>query len=405
MRTMLTLLGALLLLTSAPAQEPAAGIKVYKDSVGSVVWIQSTRSKGLASGSGTLIDVERKLVLTNFHVVEDNPKATILFAEFKDGRPIAERKYYIDRAKRLGIAGKVVALDRSADLALIQLESLPEGAKAMPLAKVSPESGETIHSIGNAGSSGALWGYVRGTVRAVYRKKWQAKLGEGKVASFEAKIIEADSPTNPGDSGGPLLNDAGELIGVTQGGATNANAISYFVDITEVRELLKARRIVIGSTPKMDEKPMETKRTTLTAPSDGAKLFNADKLAKLEPDLAYLFAHGVEVVIETHVKAPPGFAEKYAKAKQDDKGKLLREWAEERLKAAKSEGVIVLICKEPRAYQVYGSSAIGDRLKEPSKLMPKVTDAIMNGLKTSKYDDGLAEAVQLLRAGLNKDKK
>ena len=64
-----------------------------------------------------------------------------------------------------------------------------------------------MHSIGNPGTSGALWVYTPGKVRQVYSKKWKAKLDERNIHTFQAKVIETDSPTNPGDSGGPLVND------------------------------------------------------------------------------------------------------------------------------------------------------------------------------------------------------
>ena len=71
----------------------------------SVVWVHSTRGRGLATGSGSLIDRGRRLVLTNYHVVEDNPRANVFFPAFRDGQPVSEKKYYLDRASRLGIPG------------------------------------------------------------------------------------------------------------------------------------------------------------------------------------------------------------------------------------------------------------------------------------------------------------
>ena len=42
-------------------------------------------------GSGTLVDKERRLVLTNYHVVQENPNAKVFFPVFRDGSPVAER--------------------------------------------------------------------------------------------------------------------------------------------------------------------------------------------------------------------------------------------------------------------------------------------------------------------------
>ena len=110
----------------------------------------------------------------------------------------------------------------------------------MPLAAESPDPGQTVHSLGNPGRSGALWVYTPGKVRQVYSKTWKAKLDD-RTHTFEARVIETDSPTNPGDSGGPLVNDKGELVGVTEGGATDAQLLSLFVDLSEVKKLLRRR--------------------------------------------------------------------------------------------------------------------------------------------------------------------
>ncbi len=399
-----------LLLLACPAalsaQEATGGAKIYKDAVASTVWVHSTRTAGLATGSGTLIDANRRLVLTNYHVVEENPRVTIFFPEYRDGRPIPERTYYTDRAKRLGVRGKVVALDKGADLAVIQLDTTPDGVKAIAVAPRAPEPGELVHSIGNAGKSGALWGYVNGTVRQVYRKKWEAALSKTKVARFEAQVIETDTPTNPGDSGGPLLNDKGELVGVTQGGELNASLVSFFVDASEVKRLLATRDVkeVKGRDKddgKPDTKPV-VKRTDPIAPSDAGKVFDAAKLKALEPKLAELFKANAELVIETHPTAPAEWLDKAKKATPAERQELYKEWGAERLKAVKSDGVLVVVTLDPRTIHVEFPEAL--RKRYPDKFAQKLGDTLVKAFKDKKPDDGLAEVVKLLQDGLGKGK-
>jgi hypothetical protein len=116
---------------------------------------------------------------------------------------------------------------------------VPPGARVLQLARSSARPGQAVHSIGNPGSSGALWVYTQGSVRAVYHKKWNVRTTAAKPHEFEAEVVETQSPTNPGDSGGPLVNDRGELVGVTQGFAAGAQLLSLFIDISEVRDFLK----------------------------------------------------------------------------------------------------------------------------------------------------------------------
>src|SRR5262249_44416602 len=64
--------------------------------------------------------------------------------------------------------------------------------------------------------------------------------------------IETSSGTNKGDSGGPLLNDKCELVGVTQGfvvGGDDARPVSLFIDVSEVKNLLKEHKITLSATP------------------------------------------------------------------------------------------------------------------------------------------------------------
>jgi hypothetical protein len=84
--------------------------------------------------------------------------------------------------------------------------------------------------------SPALWVYTSGTVRQVVPDRWQAMGGSG-VLSCEAWVVLTQSALNPGDSGGPVVNDAGELVAVVSGaGAGQQN--NTCIDVREVRALL-----------------------------------------------------------------------------------------------------------------------------------------------------------------------
>ena len=147
------------------------GVKVYRQVLQSTVWVHSDRGGGrLATGSGSLIDKGRRLILTNYHVVGNVKKATVYFPAFNGKKVIPERSYYTSRSGRLGIPGEVVEVDKAADLALIRIDRVPEGAVELPLAAESPDPGQTVHSLGNPGRSGALWVYTPGKVRQVYSK-------------------------------------------------------------------------------------------------------------------------------------------------------------------------------------------------------------------------------------------
>src|SRR5437870_4982372 len=110
-----------LVLPAVAGQSKDDGAEVYRKVVRSTVWIHSDRGRALATGTGSLVDKDARLVLTNYHVVGDVKDATVFFPAFRDGKPIPERGYYRDREKSLAIHGKVLAVDKQADLAIIRI--------------------------------------------------------------------------------------------------------------------------------------------------------------------------------------------------------------------------------------------------------------------------------------------
>jgi len=107
--------------------------------------------------------------------------------------------------------------------------------------------GSKLVSIGNPGASTGLWIYTPGEVRSVYRKKWMASDESGKHKSnHDVRVIEATSPVNPGDSGGPCFNDKGEQVGVTEGFLPDARAFSLFIEASEAKAFLKANKVAFN---------------------------------------------------------------------------------------------------------------------------------------------------------------
>jgi HEAT repeat protein/S1-C subfamily serine protease len=212
-----------------------SGQTIYKHLLKSVAWILVRVGQGGMSGTGSLIDRQNRLVLTNNHVVGDSSEILVFFPTYEQGKLLAERDRYLQQTREQDlIRARVLAKDPKRDLALLQIDRVPDGIEALPVAKSSTAPGLSVHSIGNPGTSGALWIYTSGTVRQIYHKQWKTQAGE-----HEALIVETQSPTNPGDSGGPLVNVNGELVGVTQGLLVNAQLVSLFIDVTEATDFIQ----------------------------------------------------------------------------------------------------------------------------------------------------------------------
>jgi len=210
-----------------------ANPKVYRKLLLSTGWVVVPGKAGLSIGTCFVVDRERRLVVTCRHVVGECEEALVYFPAVRDGAVQVENTHYL--TKTAARVGQVVATDRVADLALIRLSSLPEGAEALPLASAGPEPGSNVHSIGNSslGTCGALWRYTRGEVRLVYNRRAATPAGVRLV-----NTVETQAPVNRGDSGGPMVNDAGELVAVVTAYSARERLVSHDTGVREVKRLL-----------------------------------------------------------------------------------------------------------------------------------------------------------------------
>ncbi len=208
----------------------------YTRTVASTVWIlTSDADDATSTGTGVVVDTEKRLVLTNAHVVGDSRKSVVFFADSSGGNLQVKRDHYLKNVLKLAQPGKVVAVDRRRDLALIQLSKLPDGVKAIEIADESTKPGSSVDLVGNPGGSDVLWVYTSGTVRSVYDKKFKSNHGQ-----HEFRVVETQSPIQPGDSGGPIVNAEGKLVAIAQSFSPSNSLVSYCVDVTEIRALLES---------------------------------------------------------------------------------------------------------------------------------------------------------------------
>jgi S1-C subfamily serine protease len=286
---------AVILVAAAPARakdQSPGGEHVYKQAVHSTVLVLvpvADGTKAAPRGTGSLIDVEHRLILTAYHVMGEDEKAIVVFPAYKKGELIAEMSYYVEALKRgAGFSGRVVATDPARDLAVIQLNKLPKAVPALRLAQKAPGVGQDVHSIGNpAATKDALWIYTEGRVRQLYEHSWKA--GDFKhehVHAYHAHVILTDSPVNPGDSGGPLLNDAGELIGLAHGVSVEGNRISTFINVLEVKKLLSAKGLLSKAAVITAAQPAAPATSAKAAPETGDPEQQAKIKLKMAQELA-----------------------------------------------------------------------------------------------------------------------
>jgi len=217
--------------TSGARREVAANstaltaTQVYQRDSSGVVSIKAVTAEGEDSGTGIVLD-NKGLILTNDHVVSG--ASSIVAGPGKSSS--------VTRTAVL------VGEEANEDLALIRIDPSGLGLKPLGLASSSSvQVGDSVYAIGNP--YGLTETLTRGIVSA---------LGREISAPDGAKItgaIQTDAALNPGNSGGPLLNEAGEVIGVnsqiasdaarSEGSQPGSTGVGFAVSSDTVAEAVK----------------------------------------------------------------------------------------------------------------------------------------------------------------------
>jgi S1-C subfamily serine protease len=177
------------------------------------------------AGTGMILTSDGE-VLTNNHVVAGASTVTVtLFGQTK------------------ALAARVIGTDPSQDVALVQIE----GQQGLPTVQLGDSSemqvGDEVVAIGNAlalsGGPTVTDGIVSGTDRSL-----SAQLDFTKASENLSGLLQTDAPINAGNSGGPLVDSQGQVIGmntaVAESGGDNAPAqnIGFAIPVNSIKPLL-----------------------------------------------------------------------------------------------------------------------------------------------------------------------
>ncbi len=172
--------------------------QIYRQDSAGVVAITARTSEGEDKGTGIVINDEG-LILTNDHVVAG---ATAM-------------QVSADGSASHSAAAQLVGEEANSDLALIKVDPSGVGLKPLTIADSSGvQIGAQVYAIGNP--FGLEETLTKGIVSALNREI--AAPDGAKISG----VIQTDAALNPGNSGGPLLNEQGEVIGVNSQIASDA---------------------------------------------------------------------------------------------------------------------------------------------------------------------------------------
>jgi S1-C subfamily serine protease len=206
--------------------EEDQNIAVYKRALPSVVNITSTQVAydffyqpvpEQGQGSGFILDKQGH-ILTNNHVVEGAQSVQVT---------LSNQKQY---------KATVLATDKAHDLALLQISDAPNLQPAILADSRSLMVGQRVYAIGNPfGFQGTM---TRGIISALR----SVQLPSGVKID---NAIQTDASVNPGNSGGPLLNSHGEVIGITtmiagnpNGGPAQSAGIGFAIPIATAKAVI-----------------------------------------------------------------------------------------------------------------------------------------------------------------------
>jgi S1-C subfamily serine protease len=181
------------------------------------------------TGSGAIIDTQGHIV-TNFHVVRNAQQLEVTLP---------------DKTKH---EARVIGADPNNDLAVIQINSPNERFTPIPLGtSAGLQVGQKVLAIGNP------YGLERTLTTGIISSLGRSIQAEnGRVIE---DIIQTDAAINPGNSGGPLLNSAGEIIGINTAIFSPSNSgnigIGFAIPVDTVKRITKDL-ITLGYVPHAD---------------------------------------------------------------------------------------------------------------------------------------------------------
>ena len=193
---------------SAVTPPPANAAEVYQRILPALVMIQSESAAGVAGnqvGAGVVIDAEGR-ILTALHLVEG---AAVVHLTFADGTEAT---------------GTLDAATPEHDIAVLVPSQLPPVWVAAPVG--NPDNvriGDDAYVVGNPFG---LYGSMSAGVISGLKRDFQPD----PAITLVGGLIQVDAAVNPGSSGGPLLNRAGEVVGIVVG-LVNPTEQDVFVGI------------------------------------------------------------------------------------------------------------------------------------------------------------------------------
>ena len=191
---------------------------IYEDNALGVILLMGDKGYG----SGVIIST-KGYVLTNNHVVEDNENL----------EAILSYQYNLDGYEEYVHSIEIIKQDKVKDLALIKINKPRTALKPIKISRKVPTIGSQVHAIGHPDLE--VWTYTTGYISQIRDEyEWSYK------DEFEhmANVYQTQTPIAEGNSGGPLLNNHGNLVGINTFGDSENDFQNFSVTVGEIVKFL-----------------------------------------------------------------------------------------------------------------------------------------------------------------------
>ena len=191
---------------------------IYEDNALGVVLLMGDAG----FGSGVIIS-SSGYVLTNNHVIENNENL----------EAILSYQYELDGYEEYVHSIEVIKQDKVKDLALIKIYNPRTALRSIKISRKVPAIGSQVHAIGHPNLE--VWTYTAGYISQI-RPEYEWSYDD----NFEhmANVYQTQTPISEGNSGGPLLNSHGNLIGINTFGNSENDFHNFSVTVDEIIKFL-----------------------------------------------------------------------------------------------------------------------------------------------------------------------
>ncbi len=199
------------------AADKNSGADLFEKSVNGVLEIRWQDNKSIYSGSGFLISSDG-YAITNTHVVTTESGTSCGNVSVK----LADENV---TAKVVALGDNMHGSGRGVDLALIKLNKIPAGIAVLKFADSDKvRNGEKVYVIGNS------LGYGTCITSGIVSDKLRPVNGKN--------LLMTDCAVNGGNSGGPIFNESGLVIGAVVSGIPSAEGMNFAIPSSQIKEFI-----------------------------------------------------------------------------------------------------------------------------------------------------------------------